>query len=99
MTTKVELDGAARQWYAAYLVAKERADTAAEEMKRCREHLEAAIGDADDATVDGKLVITYRWSKPTERIDVKALREKEPDLAAQFTVTGTPTRSFRLADG
>lgn len=96
--TAVELDEAAKYWLNAYKMAKERKDIAEAQLLRCREQLEAALGDAEEATVDGVTVVTWRWSKGSTRIDVKALREKDPDLAEQFTVTGAPVRKFLLAD-
>lgn len=96
--TTVELDAVHQQWLDAYRQIKARIDADTEQLARCREHLEGFIGDAEVATVDGEPVLTYKWSKPTERIDVKALREKDPALAAQFTVVGDPKRSFRLVD-
>ena len=84
-TAAVELDEASQYWLTAYKMAKERRDKADEAMKRCREHLEAALGDAEEATVDGDVVLTWKWSKGASRVDVKALREKDPDLAEQVT--------------
>lgn len=97
-TTTVELDSSAQGWLTAYRAVKARHDAVTDEMKRCREQLEAALGDAEEATVNGETVITWRWSKGSSRIDVKALREKGPDLAAQFAVTGEPTRKFCVVD-
>lgn len=94
----IELTPGARAWLAAYRAMKARADTIADELKRCREQLETALGDAEEATVDGETVITWRWSKGSSRIDVKALREKDPGLADQFTVVGEPTRKFLVVD-
>lgn len=77
-----------------------RADIA--EKRKMEEAIEqqikALIGDATEARVDGKPVITYRWTKPRERIDAKKLRDEQPDIARAYTVTGEATRQFRLLD-
>lgn len=97
-TQTVELEGAQVQWLDAYRAAKQQLDDAQAAVDRCREQLERFLGDAETATVDGKPVITWRWSRPTARVDVKALREEEPDIADAFTVLGNPVRSFRLVE-
>lgn len=96
--TTTELDPTSRQWLEAYRGAKARREQADEEMARCREHIETALGNAEVATVDGEPAVTWKWSKGSARIDVKALREKEPELADQFTVTSAPVRKFLLVD-
>ena len=98
MSDTIELDPAAQQWFAAYLAAKQRLEQAEEEMQRCRQQLEAAIGDAETATIDGAPVVYWKWTKGAVRIDTKALKEKEPEIADRFSVTGLPSRRFTLAE-
>jgi acetyl-CoA carboxylase carboxyltransferase component len=43
-----------------------------------------ALGGEEEGHIDGVLVITNR-RKTVHRFDVKALREKDPELAEQFT--------------
>ena len=57
----------------------------------------AFIGEAGgDVLVDqyGNPLVTWKHRKGAERIDAKALREAMPDVAAAYTVTGEPTRTF-----
>jgi putative phage-type endonuclease len=44
------------------------------------------LGEAEEGVLDGRTVVTWRSSLRT-RVDVTALREKDPELAAQYEVT------------
>lgn len=61
-----------------------------------RAHLEnrvkEALGDASIGRVDGKVAVTWK-SSSSERIDSKALRSAEPEIADKFT-TVTESRRF-----
>lgn len=52
----------------------------------------AAMGDAEVATVGGKVAATWKQST-SNRLDTKALKEAHPDIAAEFTKAST-TRRF-----
>lgn len=54
--------------------------------KALRERIEAIIGDAHAATVNGDTVITYR---PTSRVAAARLLAEYPDLVQHFMVTQT----------
>jgi len=41
-------------------------------------------------------VATWAQAKPSRRIDAKTLREKEPEIAAKYTVEGKATRRFNF---
>lgn len=60
-----------------------------------REIMDALKGKGT-GTVRGTTVVTVSTSK-TSRIDVKALREKEPEIAALYTNT-SPTTTLRLVE-
>lgn len=51
----------------------------------------AAMGDAEVATIGGKVAATWKAST-TNRIDTKAFKEAHPDLAAEFTTQSTSRR-------
>ncbi|ASU81385.1 hypothetical protein CDO52_00055 [Nocardiopsis gilva YIM 90087] len=60
--------------------------------------LKGRLGEATEARVGGRPVITYRWTKPVERLDTRRLRREHPDLIAEYTRTGEPGRRFVLLD-
>jgi putative phage-type endonuclease len=72
-----ELAAELRAAKAAEGAAKKRLDLAAAQVKELLE-------DADTATVGDDVVATWRTST-TERVDVKALRAEEPDIAATYS--------------
>lgn len=48
-----------------------------------------------DALLSGtKPLVTWKERKGSERLDSKALKAAYPDIAAEFTTTGEPTRTF-----
>ena len=60
--------------------------------------LKDLLGDATEARIGGAPVATYRWTKPRESIDVRALRKEYPDLAKEFTRITPGSRRFVLID-
>ncbi|MFG1997896.1 hypothetical protein ACGFNU_01960 [Spirillospora sp. NPDC048911] len=59
--------------------------------------LQESMGDAEEARVDGRAVITWAWTKPATYLDRKALEDAHPEIAARFVRTKRPARPFRLA--
>lgn len=94
----LELDTSAQSWLDAYRTAKANAAAWEEIAKRAREQLEAALGDHTAATVDGRRVVTFAWSKPAERLDVRRLRRELPQVAEEYTTLGQPVRSLRFVE-
>lgn len=87
-----------RTHFERWLWARDRKDNYARIEKEAREQLEEFIGDNQIATLDGKPVITWKWSNPKNgRLDQKMIREQYPDIAAICT-TKEPSRSFRQAE-
>lgn len=77
-----------------------------QQLKTQREHLDhaeeawktvvlKAMGECD-TLVDaaGRTLCTWKASKGAQRIDAAGLRAAHPDIAAQFTRAGEPTRRF-----
>lgn len=60
--------------------------------------LKDLLGEATEARIGGAPVVTYRWTKPRETLDVKALREEYPNLAEEFTRISPGSRRFVLLD-
>lgn len=72
------------------------------EKKEIEAHLEAHKLDVmltmgEDATAvvhEGRQLFTWKTRKGSTRFDATAFREAHPELAAEFTTTGPPTRAF-----
>lgn len=60
--------------------------------------LKDLLGDATEARIGGAPVATWRWTKPRESVDVRALRKEYPDLAREFTKITPGSRRFVLLD-
>lgn len=94
----IELDTQARTLLETYKTARANAAQWEEVAATTRAQLEAVLGDAQAATIDGQKAISYAWSKPVERLDTKRLKAERPDIAAAFMAPALPTRSFRLVE-
>ncbi|WP_026118804.1 hypothetical protein [Nocardiopsis salina] len=60
--------------------------------------LKDLLGEATEARIGGAPVVTYRWTKPREQVDIKALREEQPEVAKQYTRLAQGSRRFVLLD-
>jgi hypothetical protein len=77
---KVELPPEAAGWLS---LAQEAATNEASwkaVKERAEEQLKALIGNAEEATIGGVTVATWRWSKPGGQLDAKQLQEDHPDI-------------------
>lgn len=94
----IELTGDQYDWV------RELAD--ARDLKRQAEQLEDTAKnfiarfmlDADIATYNDKKVLTWREQAGRESLDVARLRTEHPDLVAEFTRQGSPSRVMRLSN-
>jgi hypothetical protein len=98
-TRPVELDPATAAWRQAALTAKAEIARLTEIYDRATEHIQNALGDAQQATIGGKPAISWAWSKPSPYIDKKALETDLPDVAARYTKFKKPARPFKILDG
>ncbi|MEV4458486.1 hypothetical protein [Microbispora sp. NPDC049633] len=92
----VELDHVGRLLRLAYRQLGKQIDDLTEQRDRIREQLEARIGDAPGATVDGEPAISFTWSKPAMAIDSKALAKDHPQIYAQYLKPKKASRPFKL---
>ena len=60
--------------------------------------IKTAMRDRTEAVIDGEVVATWRASKPRTSFDRKALAADHPDIAAAYTRTGDPVRTFLLKE-
>jgi putative phage-type endonuclease len=58
------------------------------------EFQKAMGADATSLTYEGQPLFTWKTRKGSTRLDANALREAHPDIAAEFTKTGEPSRTF-----
>lgn len=92
----VDLDGVGAQLYAAYKSLGEQIADLETKRERVREQLEARIGDAPGARVDGKDVITWKWNKPGQQLDAKALAKDHPDIYTAYLRPKKAARPFKI---
>jgi putative phage-type endonuclease len=59
-----------------------------------------ALGDTGDTLIspDGRTLATWKLAKAPERFDTTAFKAAHPDLAAQFTKPGTPSRRLLIKE-
>lgn len=75
-----------------YRAAAEASDAADAAKETARNQLVAAVGES--AGVKG--LCTYKASKPRQSFNAEKFRKDHPELAAEYTVTGEPTRTLKL---
>lgn len=59
--------------------------------------MQARMGAATELRDGPRRLATWRPREGAERLDAKALRREHPDLAARYTQTGEPGRTWRLS--
>jgi predicted phage-related endonuclease len=93
---KVEADEETLEMLERYESASDEANQISAEAEDLRAQLMARMGPAQEITHGGKVLATWRCSKPARRLDVTALRSAHPDIAEQFTLTSAGSRRFVL---
>lgn len=69
------------------------------ELDGLKDWLRTAMDQADVMTGPGdRELVTYRESKPGQRIDTKAMAKAHPDVAAAFTVTNKAARPLVIKE-
>lgn len=95
----VELDPNTAAWYQALQAADAQIAHYAGIRGRAIEHLQSAMGDAVEATIGGRAVITWKPAKPSMRLDRKALEaDLGADKVAEYLRPSAPSRPFRVLD-
>jgi hypothetical protein len=57
-----------------------------------------AMGDAQELSLAGKLLATWKSSKPVMRLDTNSLKKHFPEAATQCMVTSPAQRRFVIKD-
>lgn len=87
-------------WLAAYREACANRDQWSKIADRAKQQITQQLerNAADTGTLDGRPAV--RWTAVTsQRLDIKALKEKDPELAERYTVETTSRRFTVLDDG
>lgn len=85
---------ALQQWYE--LDTKEKA--LKEQKALLQAQVTGAMGDSDTLTYGGRVVATWKSSKPRVTFDSAALKKAMPDIWNQYAKTGDPSRRFLVKD-
>jgi putative phage-type endonuclease len=65
-----------------------------EQCDALRKDILERMGEAEQITLNHKVLATWKASKPAQRLDTKALAAAHPELAEQFTMQGVISRRF-----
>ena len=84
-------------WRDAYLAAAAQEKQWADTKARARQHLEQALGDAEEGHLDAAVAVRYTYVNAT-RLDQAKLKEQAPELVASCMVT-TVSRRFTVPTG
>jgi hypothetical protein len=93
----VDLD-AVRGWIDVLRAIKERRAALDELEAKARGHVEAALGDREVGTINGRPEVRWSYTKGRKSIDVTRLRKELPAVAAEYTTTGEPGRRFEVLE-
>jgi hypothetical protein len=85
-------------WYEVLLDCRAKKAALDEVEKQARAHIEKALGDHVDGTIDGKPVIRWLHTAAPRTFDKKTFAKDHPDLLAHYTKFGAPGRRFELVD-
>lgn len=92
-----ELDATTQAWLEAARAAKAEIARLEEIVERAIYHVKDAMGDDEQATVNGHPVVTWGWSKPGQRLDRKKLEaDYGPEEIARYLVDNKPARPFKI---
>jgi hypothetical protein len=95
----VDLDETAAGWVAALRQADEQIAFYTGLRGRAIEVIQAAMGDATEARISGRPVITWKPTKPRKTLDRKALEAHYgTDVIAGFLREGSAARPFKVLD-
>lgn len=93
------LDGIADVFTTLEQIRIEKAEIA-ERERELVEYIKSQLGtDATVGTVDGRVVVTHRFSAPAKTIDTKGLKADHPELYEKYLVEKQAARPFKLIEG
>lgn len=78
-----------------YESAKSEEKAATERKQAAQNALQLMLGDWERGRI-GDRIVSWKSAKPAERFDTKTFKADYPDLAAQYSKAGEPTRRFSI---
>ncbi len=94
----VEADEKLLKSIRSYQESTSKSQTLSSECERLKLEILSFMGQAEKLTHAGKTLATWKCSKPTTRIDTKALAQAHPEIASAFTTEVLGSRRFLLKD-
>ncbi len=94
----VEADEKLLESIRSYQESTSKSQTLSSECERLKLEILSFMGQAEKLTHAGKTLATWKCSKPTTRIDTKALAQAHPEIASAFTTDVLGSRRFLLKD-
>lgn len=94
----VEADEKLLESIRSYQESTSKSQTLSSECERLKLEILSFMGQAEKITHAGKTLATWKCSKPTTRIDTKALAQAHPEIASAFTTDVLGSRRFLLKD-
>ncbi len=94
----VEADEKLLKSIRSYQESTSKSQTLSSECERLKLEILSYMGQAEKLTHAGKTLATWKCSKPTTRIDTKALAQAHPEIASAFTTEVLGSRRFLLKD-
>jgi len=94
----VEADEKLLKSIRSYQESTSKSQTLSSECERLKLEILSYMGQAEKLTHAGKTLATWKCSKPTTRIDTKALAQAHPEIASAFTTDVLGSRRFLLKD-
>lgn len=81
-----------------YAELTEESQRLGQECERLRAEVLCYMGSNERLTHRGRLIATWKCSRPSQRLDAKSLTNSHPDIAREFTHTVLGSRQFLLKE-
>jgi putative phage-type endonuclease len=69
-----------------------------DELEAIKSHIMKAMGPAQELIYEGKILATWKNTKPANRLDTQALKACHPEVAEKFMVEGVISRRFCIKE-
>lgn len=94
VNSRAEANPVVMQTLRDYAEKSESVRSASAECEKLKAEILAFMGEAEQLTFLGKTVATWKCTKPSKRIDTKALSNEHPEIAEKFLQTVLGSRRF-----
>ena len=69
-----------------------------DELEAIKSHIMKAMGTAQELIFEGKVLATWKNTKPAKRLDTQAFKTAYPEVAEKFMVDGVVSRRFCIKE-